>query len=132
MSTIGNIGELLGIRIKQGSDWGPFTFKMTNPPVAPALVGTPVDLTGCSIVAQIRNKAFDPVIAATISTPVTSALNGEYQAFLPNAATSLLTCGSDAADPKSQKVWDAFLIDSLGRKTPLYYGPAIVYIEVSK
>lgn len=126
MATLGSIGVKLDLLIKQGSTFGPHEFTLTNPN------GTPLNLTGCSIRAQMRKRAGDATATAALTTPITAPLAGKFTLSLSAAETTPLPAGETLKDPASKGVWDCELLDSLGQVTPLYYGDTTVFREVTR
>jgi len=124
---IGNIGERLDIRIRCGADFGPIDVELLNPD------RTPVNLTGCTIRGQIRllaSSAGSPL--ATFDVTIVAPLLGKYQFGLTDAVTTSLPQPVNVNVPPKVLAWDLELEDTLGRVTPLYYGQAKVYAEVTK
>lgn len=128
MAQIGTKGAELDLLIRQGATFGPNSSRILNPN------GTPVDLTGATIRAQIRktpNSTLSP--GATAVFTITNATNGQFNWEFSASDTTLLTAdasGETAAG--SQYVWDMELQDSTGRVLPLLYGKVSVYREVTK
>lgn len=122
--TIGSIGENLDLTIKQGASFGPFTFNMQNPDA------TPVDLTGVTFAAKIKKLPTTPVVA-TLLIEVTDAANGQYQMSLTAVDTAKIPAGTTIDASQSGYLWDMEMTDSLGRVTPLYYGAARVFREIT-
>ena len=125
--TIGFYGERLDLRIRQGATFGPVLATMMNPDRV-----TPVDLTGCVIRGQIRRKALDATVIATLECSITDAINGQYQFGLSETITVALAAGDTPEDPKSQYVWDLEMVDAAGRILPLYFGKVSVLREVTR
>jgi hypothetical protein len=123
---IGFIGEELNVTIRQGATCGPFSATMTNPD------GSTVDLTGCTIVGEIRKKPHDDTIVLNWRITITDAPNGKYQFLLTDEDTTPLDCGDSLESSKSQYVHDIELHDSLGQVIPLYYGVVSVFREVTR
>ena len=130
--TIGYYGERLDLRVRQGATFGPIQATMRNPVVPPAELGTPVDLTGCTIRGQIRRKALDVAIVASFAVTITNAVNGQYEFGLSSTTTTGITAGETLDSTQSKYVWDLELVDSSGRITPLYYGVVNVLREVTR
>lgn len=123
---IGNIGERLNLLIRQGATFGPYRCTMTNPD------GSPVDLTGASIVGQIRKRASDATAVADLQVTMVDRAAGVYEFGLSDETSAGITAGSDTTRPESLYVWDMELHDSLGRVIPLYYGDVRVFREVTR
>lgn len=123
---LGNIGERIDLRIRQGADFGPVRATMTNPDASP------VNLTGCTLRGMVKKKPSDAQPAATFVVTVTDALAGQFAFTLPHAATFSLKAGARIDAPESAYVWDLEMEDSLGRVVPLYYGDVQVLREVTR
>lgn len=123
---IGSYGERMDVLLRQGGTFGPYTATMKNPD------GTAVDLTGCLIRGQLRKKALDTTIVATLDCAITNATGGVYTFGLSAATTAAIPAGEKVTDRASQYVWDLELVDSSGRVIPLYYGPVIILREVTR
>lgn len=123
---LGNIGERIDLRIRQGADFGPVRGTMTNPD------GSPVNLTGCTLRGMVKKKPSDTLPAATFAVTVTDALAGRYEFTLPNTATFNLKAGPRIDAPESAYVWDMEMLDSQGRVVPLYYGDVQVLREITR
>jgi hypothetical protein len=123
--TIGNIGDRLDLRIKQGADFGPVVVTLTNPD------NSPMDLTGGSVQGMVKKKPSDATPAATLRTAIVDAAAGKCQFWLTHADTLGIKAGAEMTDPQSAYTWDFFFIDSQGRRLPLLYGDALVFREVT-
>lgn len=126
ITTIGSVGAALNLRIRQGGSFL-FSVALKNPD------GSPVNLTGATLSAQIRRKALDanpPVAACVIA--VTDAVNGLADLSLTDEVTAAIACGEVETLPASRYVWDLELLDTLGRVTPLLYGDVVVFREVTR
>ena len=115
MLQLGSIGERLDLLARQGTTLGPFIATMQNPDT------TPVDLTGCSIVAQARRNRYDTT-AVNFTVSITEPLLGKYQFELPTASTSALDTGEELNKPQSIYYWDMHLVDNTSKVIALYYG----------
>lgn len=125
-SSIGYYGEKLDLLIRQGADFGPVLGILLNPNL------TPVNLTGCTVRGQIRRRALDAVVVATLVCVITDAPAGKYTFGLPLAVTTAMAAGARPEDPLSRYEWDLELLDALGRVTPLRYGSVVVLREVTR
>jgi hypothetical protein len=124
---IGYIGENMDLTIRQGATFPEITATMTNPDLSP------VNLTGCLIRGQIRKVAASSTITLVLSFTITNALTGQYKFdAIPAATTALLPAGETLTEAASRYVWDCELVDSLGAVTPLYYGTAYIFREVTR
>ena len=126
MATLGYIGEKLDLLIRQGATLGPFQGAMTNPD------GTPVDLSGCVLRAQIRKKALDPAVVTPVTVTITDPLSGQYVFGLSAELTAAIVAGESIKDPTSKYVWDMEMVDASGQVLPLYYGDVSVFREVTR
>ena len=126
MATLGYIGEKLDLLIRQGATLGPFQGAMTNPD------GTPVDLSGCVLRAQIRKKALDPAVVTPVTVTITDPLSGQYVFGLNAELTAAIVAGESIKDPTSKYVWDMEMVDASGQVLPLYYGDVSVFREVTR
>lgn len=126
MATLGNIGEKLDLLVKQGSTLGPFNATMKNPD------GSPVNMTGMELRAQIRRTGLSPTIVATIPATITNPALGQYTFGLSDEATAAIPAGETLKDPASKYVWDMELEDAAGNVMPLYYGDCKVFREVTR
>lgn len=128
---LGDIGIRQDLLIKQGST---FTIRGTLENPIEYVEGvpqpqTPVDPTGCSIVAVIRKKALDTAIIATFSFEILDfeIENASYELLLTDEVTAAIVAGEKVTDAASKYVWDSKLIDTAGRVIPLYYGDVEVF-----
>lgn len=123
MLKLGFVGEEMELLIRQGSSFGPYIFTVQNPDT------TPVNLTGCTVAAQLRKAPGSPTVAVLTCT-ITAPTLGEFQMEMPKATTGALVCGPTPENPDSIYNWDMVLVDSSGRNTPLYYGKAKIHAKV--
>jgi len=122
---LGTLGEEMNLQIRQGATFGPFLFAMKNPD------NTPVDLTDCLIRGQIR-KTPKSLEWTDLDVSITAPSLGEYQIGLSLEMTTAMDAGTTITSQESLYVWDLELIDSMGLTTPLYYGTATVFREVTR
>jgi hypothetical protein len=121
--TIGEIGALLNLRIRQGADWVA-EFVATNPD------GSPVDLTGATIQAKMRKT---PSSGATVNftVDITAPALGKYRQSLTAIQTAALKAADDPSSPDNQFVWDQELVSAGGTPViPLFYGVVTVFRQV--
>lgn len=123
---LGYIGERLDLLIRQGATLGPFICTLSNPDASP------VNLTGATIRGQIRKKAADTAVVATLSVIIMNPTGGQYSFALDAATTAGIVAGADITKPESVYLWDMELQDSLGRVIPLYWGDVRVHREVTR
>lgn len=126
MAVLGDIGEKIDLKIRQGADFGPITETLVNPNE------TPVDLTGCTVQGQIRKTAASTEVVAAITFEIIDAAAGTIRWGLSNAQTAAIAAGDDLKARESRYVWDRELIDSTGRVVPLSYGDVLVWREVTR
>lgn len=126
MATLGSIGEKLDLLVKQGSTLGPFNASMKNPD------GSPVNMTGMTLRAQIRRTGLSATVVANIPVTVTNPTLGQYTFGLSDEATAAIPAGETLKDPASKYVWDMELEDAAGNVMPLYYGDCKVFREVTR
>ncbi len=125
--TLGTLGEELNLLIKQGSTFGPMTVVATN-----QSNGAVIDLTSCTIRAQMRRKALDVGVIATFDVQIIDAAGGEFTFELSDEITAAIEVDEILQKPLSQFTWDMELEDSIGNVIPLFYGKAEVYREVTR
>lgn len=125
--TIGTKGARLDLLIKQGATLGPNTMTLNDG------AGAPLNLTGCTVKAEIRKTANAPTADATAVCAVVGAAGGIVTWEFPAAETANITCDPvDETAEASQYVWDMELHYASGRVVPLLYGNVSVYREVTK
>ena len=123
---IGFLGEEMHLQIRQGATFGPFLATMVNPDLSP------INLAGCIVRGNIRKKALDAIIVASLVFIITDPSLGKYQFSMTDEATSALVCGESPNSSESKYVYDIELEDSSGSVHPLYYGNVIVFREVTR
>lgn len=133
---IGSFGSPVDIDLSQGTDF-PVTLTIRNPstinPVTgEKILGTPVNLTGCQIEAQIRRRALDSGVLAIFEATIVNAVGGVVSLKLDSIVTTSIKAGETLKDALSNAVWDAKLIDSLGFKSPVCYGDVLILRTVTR
>jgi hypothetical protein len=123
---LGTFGEELTLKIRQGATLGPFTASVKNPD------GSPVDLTGSIIRGQIRKRANDTEVVATLTITIDPGTGGTYSITMPWSETAALACGDSINASASQYVHDIEWQDASGKVLPLYYGKVLVFREVTR
>lgn len=123
---LGSIGDKVDLLIKQGSTFGPMVATLKNPDL------TAVDLTSMVIRGQIRKKALDTAIVASVVVAITDATGGVFEFSLTDEVTAAIVADELMQRPGSKYVWDMEIEDSLGRVIPLYYGDVTVFREVTR
>lgn len=126
--TLGTKGALLDLLVKQGATLGPNTMYIKDNG------GIAIDLTDCTLSAQIRKTADAPSADASAVFTVVDAVNGVVSWVFPAAETINLTCDPvDETAEASQYVWDMELHYTLtSAVAPLLHGNVSVYREVTK
>ena len=123
--TVSNLGGAINWDVAQGTDFGPVTLTFTQPDGV-----TPVDLTGCSLLSEIRKNPSGPVLF-TATTVITNPTGGVATYTIPAALTAALTPGASITDPQSQYVWDLKLTDSAGKVSRPCYGNLNLLREIT-
>lgn len=126
--TLGTKGGELNLLIRQGATLGPFNTTVLEQD------GTPIDLTGGEVRAEIRKTAFSPPLAyVTFTFTLTDPSNGVFTWELADTVTEQIPCDEDsetAAD--STYVWDLEVETAGGKVYPVFYGVVNVFREVTK
>lgn len=91
------------------------------PPSGPFV---PINLTGCTVAAQIRDTPVAAVPAATITCTVTDAANGLVLLSMAPAVTAALGVGT--------KVWDMEVLFPSGKKFTYLKGNVTIEAEVTR
>lgn len=125
MATIGSIGDELNLLIKQGSTFKSYDIELQNND------RTPFDLTSCTLRGHIRREPGDITPVAVIEFIYVDRPAGKFYFTLSKEVTTLIPAGQTVKSKESQYVWDCELEDALGTVTPLYYGSAKVFREVT-
>lgn len=113
IQTVGVLPEEVDLIVYQGDD-----VRWTLPLLQN---GTPADLSGCTLAAQIRVTPSDDTILATITITVASS------------NVSFWLAGSDSAGlPKSGAVWDAQVTDVDGFVSTFVAGNVLVTEQVTR
>ncbi len=122
---LGHAGERVDLLIRQGATFDA-QVTLTNPD------GTPVDLTGATLRAQIRRKALDTALLVAFTITVIDAVGGIFTFGLTASQTAALPAAEDPAGIASRAVWDMELQDAAGRVTPVYWGTVTIHREVTR
>jgi hypothetical protein len=126
MATLGTVGERINLKIRQGATLGPFVVTLSEPD------GTPVDLTGAALRAQIRKTALDPVVTVALTVTLLDPLLGQFEFGLDAVTTTTLPAGEALTDDASRYVWDLEWEAPDGTVTPLFYGECAIFREVTR
>jgi hypothetical protein len=126
MGVAGTAGVKQDLLIKQGS-----TFKL--PFLAVDATGAPVDLTGCTILSQIRKTTLSSVVTQTFTALIDpDPTTGRFALVLSAAQTSAIPAGDSPIAPASQYVWDVELHAADTTVAPLAYGVVKMHPEVTR
>ncbi len=125
---LGTKGANLDLLVKQGATLGPNTMYIRDSG------GIAINLTNCTLSAQIRKTADAPTADVSAVFTVLDAPNGVVSWVFPAAETINLVCDPDSESAAaSQYVWDMELHYTLtSAVAPLLYGNVSVYREVTK
>jgi hypothetical protein len=126
MAMLSNVGQKVDFQIRQGSDFGPVKLTFTNPD------GTPVNLTGATLQAQIRKNVSDATQAASFTFNIVNAAQGIASMKLTSFQTAALQPGATIDDPGGRYIWDMELVDSSGSISSPMYGDLQVMREVTR
>ena len=122
---IGSKGAELDLLIRQGATFLASSQMTTG--------GTPVNLTGATLRAQIRKTPSNTIAeGATAVCTITNAVEGRFTWEFTDEATAALVAGVDENDSLSQYVWDMEVEYADGRVYPVMYGVVKVFREVTK
>lgn len=128
-----NTGRRWDHEMRQGGTWGPFKHTLRNPDVSPGVPGAPIDLTGCTLRGQVRRKALDATVVATMNITYASPRTlGWYTFSLTDEQTAAITCGDKLTDAASLYEYDVELEDASGQVFCLLYGDIRVKAEVTR
>ena len=75
--------------------------------------GNPINLTGCTMTADIKKTNQTSTVAASFTATLVDATAGMITLSLP-AASNTLTSGANATDPAGQYVWDLKVVTTGG------------------
>ena len=122
MKTICKIGDELNIQIRQGSSYCFAGCILQSD-------GTPVNLTGVTIEAQMRDRLNDSAVIS-FSASVIPGIAGSFTLSLTEQQTASIPITDYGRD--AGFVWDCKLRDSNGDVTPLYWGVVKVKKQVTR
>lgn len=126
MAEIIDKGQELNLTIRQGATFGPVVCTMKDE------LGSLIDLTGATFVAQIRKDPFKrKATGISATTALVDAVNGKFSFTFLADDTARLEAGETENDATSQYVWDLEMVQST-TITPLFYGSVKVFREVTK
>jgi hypothetical protein len=114
MPQIGGQGYRIDLTIRQRED-RTFIVTLKNPD------NSYIDLTGCSISANLRKQFFHGTIY-DFGVAITDAVNGQFTFGLTNAQSLAIPCGASENDGRSGYVWNLDLTYADGNVSPLFWG----------
>jgi len=124
---IGTKGAQLDLLVRQGGTLGPNSTTLKDGS------GTPINITGALLRAQIRKTPDAATVSATAVTAIVSGPAGTFTWEFTEAETAALTCSvTDELQSESLYVWDMEIEYTDGRIQPLLYGDVRVFREVTK
>lgn len=128
---LGYLGESFDMLIKQGAGFGPFEFELELEDEETGEV-IPYDLTGGTVICEIRRKGLDT--GTPVATPTCTILApNKFTLAMTDNQTAAIPAGELVTDKTSQYVFDiVFQPPSAGDIEPLYYGNATCARRVSK
>lgn len=122
---LGWVGEEVDLVVRQGQ-----TFALDL--VLEREDGTKVDLTGATLVGQVRRRPTATSTSATFAVEVLSAELGEVRLSLAHETTAALACGRNLYDADSTYVYDVELHNVDGTIDPVCWGMLRVHREVTR
>lgn len=124
---VSNIGAVVNLAIAQATDFGPVTLTFTNPD------GTPVDLTGVTLAADLALPATPRTPVATFTLTITSPPTaGIALMSMPDATTATLSAQAYPGDTsQGNYVWDLKMTSAGGLVSRPLYGQVTVWREVT-
>lgn len=127
---LGYIGESFDMLIKQGAGFGPFEFELELEDEETGEV-IPYDLTGGTIICEIRKKGLDT--GTPVASPTCTIIDvNKFTIAMTDNQTAAIPAGELQTDKASQYVHDVVFRPASGDIEPLYYGNAICARRVSK
>ena len=121
---LGDKGGRIDLLVKQASTLRPKYCRMKRGD------GSPIDITGCLFLSELRKTADAPAMAARVKFVITDAPNGRFYYYVDDASTTgILADPEDERQPESIYVWDSKIkfpgVD--GEAWPLFYGNVYVF-----
>jgi hypothetical protein len=123
---ISNIGGQWDIVLSRGSDFVQPSIAFQNAD------GTPVDLTGCRFVAEMRKTGLSVSVALTFAVEPVDLEHGVIKMSAAAADTALLACGESMFDPASMYVWGMYMLDANDLKSTTLFGNVNVMRQVPR
>ena len=122
-----NKGKELNLTIRQGATFGPIVCTLKDS------TGTPVNITGYTVAAQVRKTPFTRKASGFAATcVVVNGAAGQFSFEFEADDTATLIVGNSETDPESLYYWDLELIQPDTRVIPVIYGTVKVFREVTK
>lgn len=122
-----NKGKELNLTIRQGATFGPIVCTLKDS------TGTPVNITGYTVAAQVRKTPFTRRASGFAATCViVNGAAGQFSFEFEAEDTAKLIVGESENDTDSLYYWDLELIQPDTRVIPVIYGTVKVFREVTK
>ena len=122
-----NKGKELNLTIRQGATFGPIVCTLKDS------TGTPVNITGYTVAAQVRKTPFTRKASGFAATcVVVNGAAGQFSFEFEAEDTAKLIVGESENDTDSLYYWDLELIQPDTRVIPVIYGTVKVFREVTK
>ena len=122
-----NKGKELNLTIRQGATFGPIVCTLKDS------TGTPINITGYTVVAQVRKTPFARKASGFAATCViVNGAAGQFSFEFEAEDTAKLVAGESENDADSLYSWDLELIQPDTRVIPAVYGTVKVFREVTK
>ena len=122
-----NKGKELNLTIRQGATFGPIVCTLKDS------AGTPVNITGYTVAAQVRKTPFTRKASGFAATCViVNGAAGQFSFEFEAEDTAKLIVGESENDTDSLYYWDLELIQPDARVIPVIYGTVKVFREVTK
>ena len=122
-----NKGKELNLTIRQGATFGPIVCTLKDS------AGTPVNITGYTVAAQVRKTPFTRRASGFAATCViVNGAAGQFSFEFKVEDTAKLIVGESENDTDSLYYWDLELIQPDTRVIPVIYGTVKVFREVTK
>jgi hypothetical protein len=95
--------------------------------------GTPINLSGMSLLAQVRANYSEQSVIATITTTITNAASGQFTLSMTSAETEALPVNMavDFENQKTYYTWD-LLLDTGTTRRRLMQGNVTISPDVSR
>jgi hypothetical protein len=125
MSGVSNVGVEVPLTIAQGTDFSaPLTLYQADGV-------TPINLTGCTLSAEMKLSAVSTVVYAVFVVTVTNATAGQITVSLPYASNDLPAGDTVQGVEEGTYVWDLKLVNAAGLVSRPFYGTVTVQADVT-